>query len=79
MSTPIFQDRISRRLIVWSFIFFVIAAMLPTKDRLEMSGGGQQRVITRQNNPKIYWGVESGTVFVAVSLSAYAIFRSRKK
>jgi hypothetical protein len=79
MSAPIFQDRISRRLIIWSFILFMIAAMLPTKDRFEMSSGGQQRVITRQDNPKIYWGVESGILFVAVSLSAYAVFRSRRR
>ena len=79
MTTPIFKDRISRRLIFWSFLFFIIAAILPTKDRFVMNSGGQERVITRKDNPKIYWGVESGILVVAVSLSAYAIFRSRKK
>jgi len=78
MSTPILQDRISRRLIIWSFVLFTIAAVLPTKDRFELTSDGQKTLITRQDNPKIYWGVESGILFVALSLSAYALFRTRK-
>ena len=74
-----FGDRITRMLIIGGIVFFMIACVLPTKDRFVMTSGGQQRVITRQDNPAIYWGVEAGVLVVAVSLSAFGIYRSRKK
>jgi len=77
--TPIFQDRIFRRLILWSILLFMTAGILLTQDRFVMTSGGHQRVVTRQDNPGIYWGVESGILLVAISLSAYAIHRSRRK
>jgi hypothetical protein len=76
---PIFQDRISRRLIFWSVLLFMAAAILPTQDHLAIDIGGQHRIITRQDNPMIYWGVESEILFVATSLCAYAFYRNRKK
>ena len=72
-------DRVTRMLIIGSIIFVMIACVLPTKDRFVMTVGSQKRVITRQDNPAVYWGVESGILFVAVSLSAYAFYRSRKR
>jgi hypothetical protein len=66
-------------LIIWSIVFLMIACVLPTKDRFAMTIGGQQQVITRQDNPTIYWGTEAGALVVAVSLFSFSIHRSRKK
>jgi hypothetical protein len=77
--TPKLQDRIFRRLILWSIILFMAAGIFLTQDHFVMTSGGQRRVITRQDNPGIYWGVESGILFVAISLSAFAIYLSRRK
>jgi uncharacterized membrane protein len=74
-----FGDRIARMLIIGGIVFFMIACVLPTKDRFVMNSGGQQRVITRQGNPGIYWGTEAGVLVVAVLLSGFGIYRSRKK
>jgi len=73
-----FRDRITRMLIIGGFIFFMIACVLPTKDRFVMRSGEQQRVITRQDNPMIYWGTEAGVLTVAISLITFGIYRGRK-
>jgi uncharacterized membrane protein len=72
-------DRISRMLIICSIVFVMIACVLPTQDRFAMTVGGQKRIITRQDNPTIYWGTEFGVLVVAVSLFSFGIYRSRKK
>jgi uncharacterized membrane protein len=72
-------DRIARMLIIGSIVFFMIACALPTKDRFVMTSGGQKRVITRQDNPTIYWGTEVGVLVVAVLLLSFGIYRGRKK
>lgn len=72
-------DRITRMLIIGSVIFVMIACVLPTKDRFVMTVGGQKRVITRQDNPAMYWGTEAGVLVVALSLFSFGIYRSRKK
>jgi hypothetical protein len=74
----IFKDRICRRLVFWSFLLITIAGVLPTKDRWVMTSGLQERVITRQDDPAVYWGVESGILLVAISLLACAFYRIRK-
>jgi len=74
-----FRDRIARRLIIGGIIFLMIACVLPTKDRFVMTSGGQQRVITRQDNPAIYWGTEAGVLIVAVSLISFGIYHGRKQ
>jgi len=74
-----FGDRTTRKLIIGGIVFLMIACVLPTKDRFAMTSGDQQRVITRQDNPAIYWGTEVGVLVVAVSLVAFGIRRSRKK
>jgi len=66
-------------LVLGGIIFFMIACVLPTKDRFQMSIGGQQRIITRQDNPAIYWGTEIGVLAVAASLLGFGIYRNRKK
>ena len=74
-----FRDRIARMLIIGGVIFFMIACILPTKDRFQMTSGGQQRIITRQDNPAIYWGTEVGVLIVAVSLITFGVYRGRKQ
>jgi uncharacterized membrane protein len=74
-----FRDRITWMLIIGGIIFLMIACVLPTKDRFVMTSGGQQRVITRQDNPTIYWGTEAGVLIVSVSLIAFGIFRGQKQ
>jgi hypothetical protein len=76
---PIFQDPISRRLVLWGAVFVMIACVLPTKSSFVISGGGHRRVIARQDNPGIYWGAEAGVLLVAGSLWGYAFYRTRKK
>jgi hypothetical protein len=72
-------DRITRMLIIGSIVFVMIACVLPTKDRFVMTVGGQKRVITRQDDPTIYWGTEAGVLAIAVALFSFGIYRSRKK
>jgi hypothetical protein len=57
----------------------MIAYTIPSKDRFVMDNGGHKHIITRQDDPLIYWGTESAVVFVAGSLFAAAIYRGRKK
>jgi hypothetical protein len=76
---PILQDRICRVLIIAGILFAIIAYVIPTKDRFVMDNGGHNSIITRQDDPLIYWGAESAVVFVSVSLFAAAIYRGRKK
>ena len=58
-----------------------VACIFTTKDRftIKSKSDGQQRVITRQDDPLIYWGTEFGIVFVAVSLDGCGVYRGGKK
>jgi hypothetical protein len=77
--TPIFQDRNSRRLFICAFIFIIAAISLPTHDRFALDIGGHKELIIRHDKPLIYWGTELVFLFVAIALSAYAIYRNRRK
>jgi hypothetical protein len=56
----------------------LIACALPLKDKFAMNNGGQERIITREANPLIYWGVEVVILFTAIFLCAYGFYRNRK-
>ena len=77
--TPAFRSRLSRGLILGSVVLFMIAGILPTKDRFVMDVGGEKRVITRQDNPLVYWGTESGILVVAIAFFGFGFYRARKE
>jgi hypothetical protein len=87
VSQPIENDSFGRNILLLTpaaisgltVIFFIIACVLPTKDRFVMTSGGQQRIITRQDNPTIYWSTEAGVMIVAGSLIVFGIYRGRKQ
>ena len=72
-------DRITRILLISGVVFLMAACVLPTKDKFVINSGGQQRIITRQDNPAIYWGTEIGALVIAVSLFSLGIYRNRNK
>ncbi|HUD48708.1 MAG TPA: hypothetical protein VMR33_17885 [Candidatus Baltobacteraceae bacterium] len=75
----LFKDRISTHLFFWGVLLLMIAAVLPTKDHFAASIGGRERIITRQDNPLTYWGVDTGLAITAVSLWAFVFYRTRRK
>jgi hypothetical protein len=74
-----FDDRVSRRLLLWGAVFFIVVCVFPAKDRFIMNNGGSKTVITRPDNPLIYWGTEAGILLVAISLIGCGIYRGRNK
>jgi hypothetical protein len=73
------RNRTSGKLVIWGCILFLIACTLPLKDKFETNSGGQQRIITRQDIPLIYWGVELMILSIAIFLCAYGFYQNRKK
>ena len=68
-----------RILLVCSAVFFLIALVLPTQDRFAFNLGGQKGTITRQNEPFIYWGMETAVVLVFVAFFASGVHLQRKQ
>jgi hypothetical protein len=66
-------------LIVSGIVCFMAACIFPTKDHFVIDTGGDKTIITRQDNPLVYWGTESAVLLVAVSFCAAAFYRARKK
>lgn len=73
----LFQCRIAWRLMLAGTILFVIAAILASETQFNINIG-RYRVITRQQNPLIYWGIEAGIVIVAAFLCLCAFWRNPK-
>ena len=73
-----FHGRGPRLSIILGLVFFMIACVFPTKDRFYMTINGEVSVITRNEDPLIYWGTESAILLIAVSFSAYGLYRDRK-
>ena len=68
----------ARMLAIWGVIFLLIACVIPTKDKFSADVGGISRVITRQGNPAIYWGMEATAVLVGISLLLVAYRKGRR-
>jgi hypothetical protein len=66
-----------RALTIWGVVFLLVAAVLPTQDRFTVDLGGRKTVVTRQQEPLAYWGMEAGIVLVSVALIAFGIYRQR--
>ena len=67
----------------WGVVVLVIFGVFLAAGRFELwsgarPGGRRMTVITRQENPGVYWGIESSVLAVAVSLLAMGAYRARK-
>jgi uncharacterized membrane protein len=66
-----------RVLIIWGIVFFLIAVVLPTKDRFVFTVGGRQQVIARQDQPLTSWGAELIITLAALTFVAAGLYRAR--
>ena len=55
----------------------MVAGAFWSQDRFVLNCNGKQSLITRENNPGIYWGVEAGILVVGASLLVLALYRDR--
>jgi hypothetical protein len=60
-------------------VCFLVGVVLPTQDRIVAEGGGDRSVITRQDNPLAYWGIEAGILAVGAVFFFGGIFCIRRK
>jgi hypothetical protein len=82
---PIYKrGQLSKPLVFWGVFAFVIFCIFLTTGKFEMRSGSIHgrhqilRVISREDNPLIYWGTESVILVVAVLLVASGVYRARK-
>ena len=71
-------NRLSRFLFVFGVLCLGIGAVLLADNRFALNNGGHRRIITRQNDPLIYWRIEAGILFVGLLLVGTSIYFGRK-
>jgi hypothetical protein len=77
------RGQLSRLLVFWGVFLFVVFCIFLATGKFEMRNGsihsGQiLRVISRQDNPLTYWGIESAILVLAVFLVAAGVYRARR-
>ncbi|OOG36812.1 hypothetical protein B0E51_17770 [Rhodanobacter sp. C05] len=78
------RGQLSKLLMFWGVFVFVIFCIFLEVGKFEMRSGSIHgrhqilRVISRQDNPLIYWGTEFAILVVAVLLVALGVYRARK-
>jgi hypothetical protein len=75
---PVFRDRVAWKLVLWGSVFLLVACAFLTKDHFVMDVGGRHRIVTRADDPWIYWGAEATILLVGIALVGYGIYRNRK-
>ena len=63
--------------LILGLVFLMCAIVLPTQDRFVMTTRGHKRIITRSDDPAIYWSVEAAIASVSFVLFASGIYRRR--
>ena len=70
----------SRFYILAGLVLFLVLSVFLTQNRFTLTHGHTQRVITRQDDPRVYWGTEIAiAVLGALSLGGGIYFERRKQ
>lgn len=77
------RGQLSKALMFWGCFVFVIFFIFLTAGKFEMwnrSAHGREnvKIISRHDDPLIFWGIESAILVLAVSLVAAGVYRARK-
>ena len=70
--------RIAFRLIIWGIILMAFGVIALTQDHFNMNANGVREVITRQNNPRVYWGACLVPVLLGAAFCAGGVYWMRK-
>jgi uncharacterized membrane protein len=71
--------RISFRLIIWGVILMAFGGLALGHGHFNLTVNGVREIITRQNNPGVYWGACLAPLLIGAALCAIGVYLMRKK